>query len=122
MLKNGFRYSVAFLIVAPFIGASQLLGRVVGERKALNIIGPMVTRIAKLSLWISMPRIEAGEDFGVFAAKMKQTLSLWRTCFDVEVAAQNDDMLRLRVANCPFCEVLNALGQSRLSPYLCQGD
>jgi hypothetical protein len=24
--------------------------------------------------------------------------------------------------NCPFCEVLAALGLSRLSPYVCQGD
>jgi hypothetical protein len=122
MLKRGFRYVVGFLTVAPFIVATKLLAAVVGVEKAVAIIGPMVTGVAKLSLKLSMPRIATKEEFDMFTVKMERTLKLWKPFFDVEIAERNRDLLKLRIANCPFCEVLSACGQEGLSPYVCQGD
>jgi hypothetical protein len=122
MLKRGFRCAVGFVIVAPFVVATKLLTPVVGAQRAVAIIGPLATALAKLSLKLSMPRIGAKEDFDRFALKMERTLMLWKPLFDVEIAERNEDLLKLRISNCPFCDVLSACGHSRLSPYVCQGD
>jgi hypothetical protein len=122
MLIKGFRYATGFLTVAPFIVATKLLTLVVGEDRAITTIGPLATSLAKLSLQLSMPKVQAQEDFGVFAAKMRRTLALWKPFFNVAITEHTGDLLKLKVLNCPFCEVLGALGLSRLSPYVCQGD
>jgi hypothetical protein len=122
MFKRGFRYAIGFITVAPFIMAAKLLAPVVGEEKAITIIGPVVTAVAKLSLKLSMPRIKSDDDFDKFQVKMERTLWLWKPLFDVDIAERNRDLLKLRVSNCPFCQVLSACGQRRLSPFICQGD
>jgi hypothetical protein len=122
MLKRGFRYVVGFVTVAPFVVATKLLAPMVGEAQAIAIIGPLATAMAKWSLWLSMPRISAKEDFERFVAKMDRTLMLWKPFFDVEIAEKNSDLLKLRISNCPFCERLSASGRNGLCPYICQGD
>jgi hypothetical protein len=122
MLKIGFRHAIGFLTVAPFIVATRLLALVVGEDKAIAAIGPLAAALAKLSLKLSMPKIHPYEDFDLFAVKMRRTLTLWKPFFDVAITEDTGDLLKLKVQNCPFCEVLGALGLSRLSPYVCQGD
>ena len=77
MIKRGFRYAVGFFTVAPFMALLRLLAPLLGDTRALRVVGPMVTAVAKATLRLSMPRIRPGEDFEVFSSRLQRTL-WWR--------------------------------------------
>ena len=122
MLKNGFRRTIGFFTIAPFILAIRVLTSLIGAQRAEAVVGPMMTAVAKLSLKLSVPKIQPGDDFSIFVTGMKRSLWLWKLVFDVEIAEESAERLELRIANCPFCEALAACDESRLSPYVCRGD
>lgn len=62
----------------------------------------------------SLRNVIAGIAFGPFR--------LWKPLYDIAVTEETRDVFRIRVSNCPFCEVLNSAGLREFSPSLCEGD
>jgi hypothetical protein len=121
-VKKLIRNVFGFIVVSPFIFAAKVLSVFVGEKKSVEIIGPIATNLAKQSLKFWVPKIDNSDDFDVFPGKMKKNFWIWRPFYDIEITEETDDVFRLHVSNCPFCEVLNRFGLSKLSAYVCEGD
>jgi AAA+ ATPase superfamily predicted ATPase len=117
-----FRKIIGFVVVSPFVVASKLLSIFLGQEKAIEVVGPRLTKSAKWSLKFWVPKIDNAMDFDSFPAKMKKNFRLWEPFYDIEISEENTDVFKLHVSNCPFCETLNRLGMSKLSPYACEGD
>ena len=121
-MKKIFRTTIGYVIVSPFAVAFQFLALFLGQEKAIDVVGPRLTKSAKRSLKYWVPRIDNAGDFDSFPTRMKQNFRLWEPLFDIEILKESNDVFQLRVSNCPFCEALNRLGMSKLSPYVCEGD
>lgn len=121
-MKKHFRKIFGFIVVSPFIVATKLLSIFLGEKKAVEALGPIVTNLAKKSLKFWVPKIDNSKDFDFFPAKMKKNFWIWKPFFDIEISEETNDVFKLHVSNCPFCEVLNKFGLTRLSAYVCEGD
>jgi hypothetical protein len=121
-VKKLFRNTFGFIVVSPFILATKLLAVFVGEKKSVEFFGPIATNLAKQSLKYWVPKIDNPDEFDVFPAKMKKKFYIWKLFYDIEITEETDDIFKLHVSNCPFCEVLNTFGLSKLSAYACDGD
>jgi len=110
------------MLVSPFVIVSKFLSIFLGHEKAIEVVGPILTKSAKRSLKFWVPDIESAMDFDYFPAKMKKNFRLWEPFYDIEISEESNDVFKLKVTNCPFCEALNRLGMSKLSPYVCEGD
>ncbi len=117
-----FRYSVAFLIVGPFILFVQFARLFIGKQKAVQLCTPAVIGIAKFFLKLVVPRITRPEDFDMFRLKFKNNFWIWRPLFDFDVKEENDNLLKLNVWNCPFCELFRIVGLQEMNRHVCQGD
>ncbi len=121
-MKKLLRNIIGILIVFPFIFVTKSLSFIVGQNKAIEIIGPIATKFAKQSLKFWVPQISGPDDFDSLPSKMKANLWIWRPFYDIEIVQENNDVFKLHVSNCPFCEALNNFGLSKLSAYICEGD
>jgi predicted ArsR family transcriptional regulator len=121
-MKKFFRKIIGYIVVSPFVVASKFLSIFLGKQKAIEVVGPRLTKSAKRFLKFWIPKIDGAEDFASFPAKMKKNFRLWEPLYDIEISEESNDVFKLHVSNCPFCEALNRLGMSKLSPYVCEGD
>lgn len=121
-MKKIFRKIIGYMVVGPFVVASKFLSIFLGKEKAIEVVGTRLTETAKRSLKFWVPRIDNAQDFDSFPAKMKKNFRLWKPFYDIEISKEGNDIFKLHVSNCPFCEALNRLGMSKLSPYVCEGD
>lgn len=121
-MKTLFRKIIGLIVVSPFIVATKILSIFMGEDKAIDTIGPKLTKIAKSSLKHWVADIDNPQNFDQVATKMKKNFSIWKPFYDIEVSEETEDIFKLRVTNCPFCEALNKFGLSRLSAFVCEGD
>ncbi len=110
------------MVVIPFVVTLKCLSIFFGQDKAIEVVGPRLTKSAKRFLKFWVPKIDNAKDFDSFPAKMKKNFRLWELFYDIEISEESHDVFKLRVLNCPFCEALNRLGNSKLSPYACEGD
>lgn len=110
------------MVVSPFVVASKFLSIFLGQEKALEVVGPRLTKSAKRALKFWVPKIDDAKDFDSFPEKMKKNFRLWEPLYDIKISDESKDVFKLHVSNCPFCEALNRLGMSKLSPYVCEGD
>ncbi len=69
-----------------------------------------------------IPDIQDASEFDRFKTKLKSNFRHWDLLFDIEITREDEDLLKTRVSNCPFCECLVDLGQPELAPYVCLGD
>ena len=53
---------------------------------------------------------------------MKKNFRLWKPLYEIEISEESNEVFKLHVSNCPFCEAFDRLGMSKLSPYVCEGD
>lgn len=121
-MKKLFRTVVGHVAVFPFVSAYKLLSLFLGEEKAVNIVGPKLTRSAVRALRFWIPTINDADDFDRFPAKMKKKFPLWEPLYDIEIIQEDSNVFQLHVNNCPFCEALSHWGMSKVSPYICEGD
>jgi len=121
-MKQVFRKIFGIIVVSPFVVASKLLSIFLGEQKAIETIGPIVTDCAKQSLKFWVPKIDDPKDFDSFPSKMEKNFRIWKPFYDIKISEETNDVFKLHVSNCPFCEVLNKFGLKRLSAYVCEGD
>ena len=121
-MKKIFRKIIGYIIVLPFVIVSKFLSFFLGQEKAIEVVGPRLTKSAKGSLKFWVPRIDNAEEFNSFPARMKKNFRLWEPFYDIEISEETNDVFKLHVTNCPFCEALSHLGMSQLSPYVCEGD
>ncbi len=121
-MKKYFRKTIGYIVIGPFVVASIFLSIFLGKEKAIKFIGTRLTKAVKHSLKVWVPRIDDAQDFDSFPAKMKKNFRLWKPFYDIEISEENNDVFKLHVSNCPFCEALNRLGMSKLSPYVCEAD
>ncbi|PTN34383.1 L-2-amino-thiazoline-4-carboxylic acid hydrolase [Desulfonatronum sp. SC1] len=121
-MKKIFRNIIGYMVVSPFVVATTFLSFFFGQEKAIEIVGKRLTKSAKRSLKFWVPKIDNAKDFDSFPAKMKKKIRLWEPLYDIEVSKESNDVFKLHVSNCPFCEALNRLGMSKLSPYACEAD
>jgi hypothetical protein len=110
------------MVVSPFVVATKLLSTIWGQEKAIEVVGQRLTKSAKRALKFWVPKIDQAKDFDSFPSKMKKNFRFWKPFYDIEISEERNDVFKLRVSNCPFCETLNRLGMSKLSPYICEGD
>lgn len=121
-MKNIFRKVFGSMVVSPFVVACKFLSVFIGQEKALEVVGPRLTKSAKRILEFWVPRIDDAKDFHSFPAKMKKNFNLWKPFYDIEITEESIDVFKLHISNCPFGEALTRLGMSKLSPYVCEGD
>jgi hypothetical protein len=121
-MKKIFRKIIGYMVVLPFVVSSKFLSIFLGQEKAIEVVGTKLTKSAQRSLKFWVPKINDAKDFDSFPAKMKKNFRLWKIFYDIEISEESNDVFKLRVSNCPFCEALNCLGMSTLSPYVCEGD
>ena len=62
------------------------------------------------------------DEFELFKTKLKSNFWRWYIFFTVSVVKETEDQIKLRVDNCPFCEVIRFLGYKELAPYVCMAD
>jgi hypothetical protein len=117
-----FRNLFVAVFLSPLIVHVYLRSIFIGRKEAIASAGPALTRAAKRSLRYWVPALERPEDFDRFAPSMKSRFRLWKPLFDIAVLEETRDKFKLRVFNCPFCEVLKASGLRELGPYVCEGD
>jgi hypothetical protein len=121
-MKRFLRNIIVGILLGPLIVLVHLAALFIGRQRAIKLAGPALTRIAKRSLRYWVPQIERPEEFDTFGGRMRARFRLWKPLYDIAVTEETRDVFRIRVANCPFCEVLNGAGLRELSPYLCEGD
>lgn len=121
-MKALIRNALVGVFLSPLIVYAHILSALVGRDNAIRAVGRSLTHVAKRSLKFWVPEIAHAEDFDEFALKMKTRFWLWRTLYDIDIFEETKDSIRLRVSNCPLCEILNGVGLKRLSPYVCEGD
>ncbi len=121
-MKKIFRYIIAFFILLPFIMFVHIARIFIGKEKAVSLCGPYATSIAKIFLKVMIPKIDKPEDFDLFRSKIKEKFWLWRPLYDFEIKEENENILKLNILNCPFCEMLSLAGVSELNSHVCQGD
>ncbi len=117
-MKKIFRYMVALLIVFPFIIFIYIAKIFIGKEKAVRLCGPYATSLAKYFLKLMLPQIDKPEDFGLFRSKTKEKFWLWRPLYDFEIKEENENILKLNIWNCPFCEVLSLSGLPELNQHV----
>ena len=122
IMKKIFRYILGVIVVLPFTMATWVLSCFIGKQRAIEKIGPIATQVAKQTLKFWVPQISSPEDFDSFATKMKKKFWMWRLFYTIQIAEDTNDVFKLHVSNCPFCEILNSFGLSSLSAYVCDGD
>lgn len=122
MIKKIFGYIVAFFILLPFVLFVHIARIFIGKEKAVQICVPYATSIAKSLLGIMLPKIESPADFALFREKTKANFWMWKLIYNVGVKEDNEDILKLNIRNCPFCELLPVFGIPELSSHVCQGD
>lgn len=121
-MKKLIRKIEGVFVVLPFIIATKSLSIFWGQQKAIEIVGPFATKFAKNTLKLWIPKINGPEDFDSFPINMKKNFWIWRQFYDIQIIEENNDVFKLHIYNCPFCEAFNNLGLSKLSPYICEGD
>ncbi len=121
-MKKLLRKIIGYMVVLPFVVASKFLSIFLGQGKAIEAVGPKITKLVKRSLKFWVPKIDNATDFDSFPAKMRKNFRLWKPFYDIEISEERNDVFKLRVSNCPFCEALNRLGMSKLSAYVCEAD
>lgn len=121
-MKTIFRKSIGYIVVLPFAIRYKMLSLFLGQEKAVEVVGPRLTHSAKRFLKFWVPKIDNPQDFDSFPVKMKKNFRLWAPLFDIEISEENNDLFKLYIPNCPFCEALNRIGLSALSRYVCEGD
>ena len=122
MVKKIFGYLIAFPILLPFILFVHISKIFIGKDKAIQLSGPYATSIAKSFLSVMLPRIDSPEDFDIFRAKAKGKFWLWKPIYNFEVTEDNNDILKLKIKNCPFCELLPVFRLTELNSHVCRGD
>ena len=121
-MKNPFRQIVGFMLVSPFGLMVSVFALFIGRQSAIKFWGPSLTLLAKRAVNFTVPKIESASEFDLFKSKLLANLESWKPLFDVSIAHQDKNTLKLHMTNCPFCEVSNHLGLSEFGPYICQGD
>lgn len=121
-MKTLLRNITTALLLGPVIILVHLTTLFVGKEQAVSSWGPRITSLAKSSLRFWVPEIESAKDFDSFSPRMKANFWLWRPFFDIAVVEDTNDAFKIKVSNCPACEVFALTGLSGLNPYLCQGD
>jgi hypothetical protein len=121
-MKTILRKIIGYIVVLPFVFRYKILLLFIGQEKAIEDVGPRLTNSAKRFLKFWVPKIDNQKDFDSFPVKMKKNFRLWEHLFDIEISEESNDLFKLYIPNCPFCEALNKIGMSALSPYVCEGD
>ena len=116
------RNLIALIIVSPILILVLISSAFLGKPRAIRIWGPVLTYITKLSLKFLVSRVNSASEFDQFKTRLKFKLWLWRPFFTVSVAEERDDKIQLKIDNCPFCEVFQALGYQGMAPYICDAD
>jgi predicted hydrocarbon binding protein len=123
MKKKLNRKRTGFFVIFPFVLLTNTISLITGRKKAVRSVGPLLTALAKASLKLFyIPKISDASEFDKFKKKLKSNFKIWESLFDITITYEDDDMLKIKVTNCPFCESLKDVGCSDLAPYVCQGD
>ncbi len=121
-MKKIIRRLIGFIVVSPFILLVYLTSIFVGKEKAIKIYGPSATFVSKQAIKLFVPKIGSADHFDSFSAGMRANFWLWKPFYDFDIAEEDQNIFKLHVLNCPFCECLGSFGLKDLSPYVCEGD
>lgn len=121
-MKNILRKLIGFIVVGPFVLSIKLLSLFSSRGKAIEIMSPLIVKVAKLFVRILVPNVKNAADFDRLKDTItKRAIRLW-PFYDITIAENNDNLLKLHVANCPFAELAIRLGYIDIGPFVCQGD
>ncbi len=121
-MKHLFRRMAGLSLGLPIVAMVWGLSLVMGKERSVELVGPKITHLSKLALRFWIPEIRDATDFDSFRVKMRANLDVWRLFYDVTVEKDDPDTFRIRVQNCPFCEMLINAGYPEIGPHVCQGD
>ncbi|MCG8334229.1 MAG: L-2-amino-thiazoline-4-carboxylic acid hydrolase [Proteobacteria bacterium] len=121
-MKKYFRLFIGFIVVAPIALLTYFVSFFTGKQKAVEILGPKVTMIAKLMQQFFPPKISSASEFSLFKSKLKDKRKIWSMLYDYPIEYPDDNTVKLMVKNCPFAEAIVKLNIPEFGCYMCQGD
>ncbi len=121
-MKKILRQLVAFIVVGPFILCIKILSFFSSREKAIEIMSPIIVKVAKIFVRILVPNVKNATDFDILKDTITKRASRLWPFYDISIAENNDNLLKLHVANCPFAELAIRLGYIDIGPFVCQGD
>ncbi len=83
---------------------------------------PIIVRIAKTFVRILVPYVDSADDFDKLKDIITRRAKWLRPFYDISIAENSSNILKLHVANCPFAELVILLGYIDIGPYVCSGD
>jgi hypothetical protein len=121
-MKNTIRNVIAFIFLSPILMIVLISTIFWGKRGAIRFWGPLLTFFSKLYIMALVPNVRNATEFNDFKSKLKSRLWLCKPFFDVRIAFEDKDTIKLDVSNCPFCEALQNSGLKEMAPYICEAD
>lgn len=121
-MKNVFRLFIGFIVAIPVAVPTHLLSLFTGKEKAVKILGPSVTAMAKLLQQFFPPTISKASEFDRFKSRLYDRQKIWGLLYDYPVEYPDEDTAKLVIKNCPFAEALIHLNISEFGHYMCEGD
>ncbi|MFH2091645.1 MAG: L-2-amino-thiazoline-4-carboxylic acid hydrolase [Pseudomonadota bacterium] len=121
-MKKEFRLFIGFIVATPFALLTHLISISTCKQKAVTILGPKVTILAKSMQQFFPPKINHASEFDLFKTKLKDKQKIWNVLYDYPIEYPDENTAKLVIKNCPFAEALIKLNISELGHYMCQGD
>ncbi|MEH0022837.1 MAG: L-2-amino-thiazoline-4-carboxylic acid hydrolase [Desulfobacter sp.] len=121
-MKNQFRLFIGFLVATPIALLTLLVSLFTGKQRAISILGPKVTIVAKSAQQFFPPKISNASEFELFKTKLKDKQKIWSVLYDYPIEFPDENTAKLVVKNCPFAEAVIKLNICEFGYYMCQGD
>lgn len=121
-MKKYFRLFIGFIVATPIALVTYFVSFFIGKQKAVEVLGPKVTMVAKFMQQFFPPKIRNASDFSLFKSKVKDRQKVWSMIYDYPIEYPDDNTVKLVIQNCPFAEAIVKLNISEFGYYMCQGD
>jgi L-2-amino-thiazoline-4-carboxylic acid hydrolase-like protein len=116
-----FKKMFLIMVFLPFACVYHTTRYFFGKNRMNDFFYKKIVTMSANSLSSHIPTLQKDEEFCVFSAKMKETVS--KIPFEKsEVTIDAPDMVKFKVTVCQFVEVARLLGMSRLAKAFCDAD
>jgi len=116
-----FKKMFLIFVFSPFACVYHTSKYFFGKNRMNDFFYKKIVTMSANSLSSHIPTLQKDEEFSVFSAKMKKTVS--KIPFEKsEITIDEPDMVKFKVTVCQFVEVAKLLGMSELAKAFCDAD
>ena len=113
---------IGFMVVTPFALIAHFLAIFTDKQKAVAMLGPTVTTIAKSMQQFFPPKVNSASEFDLFILKCQKMKRIWGILYDYPIESPDQNTVKLTIKNCPFADALIKLKVPEFGHFMCQGD